>query len=212
MYPYAKRRNGLLPTTKQEVFWWGGDGDPARNGRGRLVGLRPLDRRLGAVLAVEDRADEAGFFPDCIQQIADQTRDIHIALPCHGAQADDDGVVNLNRHGRPMLAGAAASGCRCHVGAPPIVWLSVRAHFATSIPLPATHKRSLGNEAGASCQADQGLQGHASCKARSARSANSEPLVFSGGCWSMYLITTLTTWPFGVFKGIQNRGLGSLLR
>jgi hypothetical protein len=22
MYPYAKRRNGLLPTTKQEVFWW----------------------------------------------------------------------------------------------------------------------------------------------------------------------------------------------
>jgi hypothetical protein len=29
---------------------------------------------------------------------------VRIALPCHGAQADDYGVIDLNRHGRAMLA------------------------------------------------------------------------------------------------------------
>jgi hypothetical protein len=62
---------------------------------------------LGASLAVEDRAHKARLFPDCVQQIADQTRDVHIALPCHGAQAADYGVVNLDLQRWPMVARAA---------------------------------------------------------------------------------------------------------
>ena len=84
----------------------GGDGDPARNGRGRLVGLRPLDRRLGAVLAVEDCADEAGFFPDCIQQIADETRDGHVTPRCLRAKAQDEGVIERD-HRRSMTVAVA---------------------------------------------------------------------------------------------------------